>query len=122
MKTQRPVNLNLFPQPLAAIVSISHRITGVMLFVGVAFGLYALDMAMASPQGFAQAKAMLSEPFPAFILLGLMFVLMFHLIAGIKHLLLDFHIGDTYAAAHTSAIVVVVLSLVVTGLLGAMIW
>ena len=49
MKTDRPVNLNLlaFSFPLAAIVSITHRITGVILFVGVAFALYALDMAEA---------------------------------------------------------------------------
>ena len=122
MKTDRPVNLKLFPQPFAAIVSISHRITGVMLFVGVAFGLYALDMAMSSAEGFAAAKAMLAEPFPAFIMLGLLFVLTFHIFAGIKHLLLDFHIGDTYSAAQNSAIVVVVASVVVTGVLGAMIW
>ena len=46
MKTDRPVNLNLlaFSFPLAAIVSITHRVTGVILFVGVAFALYALDM------------------------------------------------------------------------------
>ena len=122
MKTDRPVNLKLFPQPFAAIVSISHRITGVMLFVGVAFGLYALDMAMSSAAGFAAAKEMLSQPFPAFIMLGLLFVLMFHLFAGIKHLLLDFHIGDTYSAAQNSAIVVVMAAVVATGVLGAMIW
>ena len=52
MKTDRPVNLNLlaFSFPLAAIVSITHRITGVVLFVGLAFALYALDLALASPE------------------------------------------------------------------------
>ena len=50
MKTDRPVNLNLFAFsfPLTAIVSITHRITGIILFGGVAFALYVLDMALAS--------------------------------------------------------------------------
>ena len=61
MKTDRPVNLNLlaFSFPLAAIVSITHRVTGVILFVGVAFALYALDMALASPEGFAAAQQLI---------------------------------------------------------------
>ena len=59
MKTDRPVNLNLlaFSFLLAAIVSITHRVTGVILFVGVAFALYALDMALASPEGFSRGAA-----------------------------------------------------------------
>ncbi len=122
MKTDRPVNLNLFPQPLAAIVSISHRITGGALFVGVAFALYALDMALSSPEGFRQAAEMIHQPFPAFVLFGLLFVLMFHIVAGVKHLLLDFHIGDTYAAAKNGAVAVIIISLLATAVLGAMLW
>ena len=59
MKTDRPVNLNLlaFSFPLAAIVSITHRITGVVLFVGLAFALYALDLALASPEEFCSCPA-----------------------------------------------------------------
>ena len=41
-----------FSFPLTAIVSITHRITGIILFGGVAFALYVLDMALASAQGF----------------------------------------------------------------------
>ena len=122
MKTDRPVNLQLFPQPFAAIVSSSHRITGVMLFVGVAFGLYALDLAMSSEAGFAEAQALIQKLLPAFILLGLMFVLIFHIFAGFKHLLLDFHIGDSYSAAQAGAITVVIASVLVTAGLGMLIW
>jgi succinate dehydrogenase / fumarate reductase cytochrome b subunit len=124
MKTDRPVNLNLFTisLPLAGIVSFTHRVTGAALFVGVAFGLYALDMALSSPAGFLQAAALLHEPFPKFILLGLLFVLTFHIVAGIKHLLLDFHIGDTTIAAKYNAIAVILVTLVITGVVGAQLW
>ena len=89
MKTDRPVNLNLlaFSFPLAAIVSITHRLTGVILFVGVAFALYTLDMALASPEGFAAAQQMIAQPLPKLILLGLIAGLAFHIACGPRILL-----------------------------------
>ncbi len=124
MKTDRPVNLNLFvfSWPLAAMVSITHRITGVVLVAGIAFGLYALDLALSSPVGFADAAALMAQPLPKFIMLALLFVLMFHIVAGIKHLLLDFHLGDTVAAAKYGALSVIVLTLAITATLGALLW
>jgi len=124
MKTDRPVNLNLFTisLPLAGVVSFTHRVTGMALFVGVAFGLYALDMALSSAAGFDAAAALIQEPFPKFILLGLLFVLTFHIVAGVKHLFMDFHVGDSLAAAKINAIVVIVVTLIITGTLGALLW
>ena len=124
MQSDRPVNLNLaaFSCPFAAVVSITHRITGVVLFVGVGFALYALQIALSGPEGFVEAGALLQAPFAKFIMLALVFVLLFHMFAGIKHLLLDFHIGDSIEAAKIGAIVVVILSFASTGLLGATLW
>ena len=97
MKTERPVNLALttFKYPLAAIVSITHRITGVLLFVGIAFLLYLLDQSLTSAQGLDHARAWLSLPLPKLLLTAVVATLIFHFVAGIKHLLLDFDIGDT---------------------------
>lgn len=124
MKTDRPVNLNIFTIrfPLAAIVSITHRITGAILFVGIAFGLYALQLALSSPQGFDAAVEVSRSGFGAVVLLGLLLAVVFHLVAGIKHLLLDFHLGDSLEAAQNGAIAVIILTLVITGVLGVMLW
>ncbi len=124
MKTDRPVNLNLFSMswPLAAIASITHRITGVVLFVGVAFALYALDMALGSPAGYAAAVALVHTPFGMLVFWGLLLALVYHMVAGVKHLLLDFHFGDSLQAAHASAIVVIVATIVITGIVGASLW
>ena len=108
--------------PLAGIVSFAHRITGVVLFFGIGFGLYALQMALSSPEGFAAATALLAEPLPKFIMLALIFVLTLHVLAGIKHLLLDFHVGDSLTAARLGAQIVVVLTVIVTAVLGALLW
>ena len=124
MKTDRPVNLNLAKMswPLAAITSITHRITGVVLFVGVAFSLYALDLALSSPAGFAESVQLLQQPLAMVIMLGLLLALVYHIVAGVKHLLLDFHLGDSLEAAQRSAIIVIVATIVITAVLGALLW
>ncbi|HEY6599036.1 MAG TPA: succinate dehydrogenase, cytochrome b556 subunit [Pseudomonadales bacterium] len=97
MKTDRPVNLALttIRLPLPALGSITHRITGVVLFGGIAFLLYLLDQSLTSEQGLEDARAMLALPLPKVVLTVVVATLIFHFVAGIKHLFLDFDIGDT---------------------------
>ncbi|MEH6650930.1 MAG: succinate dehydrogenase, cytochrome b556 subunit [Motiliproteus sp.] len=92
MNKTRPVNLDLrtIKQPLPAISSILHRITGIILFVGVAFMLYAFDLSLESEQGFNAIADMLSDNFfVKFIAWGLVSALLYHFFAGIKHLIMD---------------------------------
>lgn len=103
-KDHRPINVNpadlaRFRWPIAAVASITHRIAGVVLFVGVAFGLYALDISLSSEAGFDRLKAMIASPFGMFVTWGLLAALSYHFVAGIKHLLLDLEIGETLEGA-----------------------
>ena len=55
LHNKRPKHLNLIKikQPLPAVVSILHRISGVLLFFpGIPLFLYSLQMLLQSPQGF----------------------------------------------------------------------
>ncbi len=125
MKTDRPVNINPLTDyfwPFTAIVSITNRVLGIVLFVGVAFGLYLLDLALSSEAGFAQAQNFMSMTLVKLVVLFFIFSLTYHLVAGIKHLLLDFHIGDSFEAAQIGSAVVVVSSLLITGIIGLNIW
>ena len=124
MQTDRPVYLNPFKYrwPLAAIVSITHRVTGAVLFVGVGFGIYAMDLAVSSTAGYQEALVLMASPLAKLIMLGLIFVLIFHVVAGIKHLLLDFHIGDSLAAAKAGSIAVIIVTIVGTVAVGGALW
>ena len=124
MKTDRPVNLALwtFKYPLAAIASLTHRITGAVLFVGIALLLYLLELALASGQGFAEAKALLAQPLPKLIVFGVVATLIYHLVAGIKHLLLDFHVGDSLEGGHRAAQLTIAVSVVLIVVAGAWLW
>ena len=57
-----------------------------------------------------------------FILLGLIAALEFHILAGLKHILMDFHLGDSVAAARRGSVIVIVLTIISTGFIGAILW
>lgn len=124
MKTDRPVYLSLtqFRWPFAAIASITHRITGVLLFVGVAYLLWCLSLALESPAGFAQVSATLAEPLPKLMMLAVLAALAYHVFAGLKHLVMDFHFWDTLEAGRRASVAVFVLTGITVVLAGAWIW
>ena len=123
-KPARPVYLNLFQFrfPLAAIVSIMHRISGVALFVGMALLLDLLAMALESDAGFAEAAALISTlPVKLFIWLVLA-ALIYHLVAGIRHMLMDFHVGDTLQGGRLGSQMTIVISGALVVLAGVWLW
>ena len=119
MRTERPVFLSLSPGkmqfPVTAIASITHRLTGAGLFAAIAFLLWMLDLALSSEIGFAEAGRVMSQPMGKLVVLFILANLSYHLLAGVKHLLMDFHIGDSFEAASASSWTVFVLTgLIVT--------
>ena len=124
MNTERPVNLSLtkFSFPIMAIASITHRITGVLLFAGIAYLLWLLSLALDSPEGFSQATQVLAAPLPKLVLLAILAALLFHIFAGVKHMFMDFHLGDSLAAARLGSQVVFALTVVATVLAGVWLW
>lgn len=124
MNTERPVNLSLtkFSFPIMAIASITHRITGVLLFVGIAYLLWLLSLALDSAEGFNQAAQTLSAPLPKLVMLAIMAALLFHIFAGVKHMFMDFHLGDSLEAARLGSQLVFVLTVVATAMVGAWLW
>lgn len=121
---ERPINLDLtqFSFPLPALASITHRITGVILFGGLLFALYALDLSLSGPEGFAEVKALLAAPLGKLIAWALLSGLGYHFAAGLKHLFLDWDIGDTLAGAQLGARLVIVTAAVLSALAGAWLW
>mgnify|MGYP000630247475 CR=1 FL=1 len=124
MKDNRPVNLDLtkFSFPLPALTSIVHRVTGVALFVGMVFLLYALDLSLSSQEGFDSVKECLDSFIAKFIIWGVVSALLYHLVAGVKHLLMDAGIGETLEGGVLGAKLTIVISVVLIVLAGIWIW
>ena len=113
-----PSDLMAFAWPLSALASITHRIAGVLLFAGIAFGLYALDMSLSSAAGFDALKGMIHSPFGMLVTWGLLSALAYHFVAGIKHLLLDMEIADTLEGSKFAAQATMLVSAVLIVLAG----
>ncbi len=124
MKTERPVYLSLtqFGWPFTAIASIMHRVTGVALFVGIAYLLWLLDMALESSAGLAAAIYVLGTPLAKLTLIAVLAAFFYHLFAGIKHMFMDFGVGETFAAATRNSMVTFVLTAIATGMVGVWLW
>ncbi|MFY9178752.1 MAG: succinate dehydrogenase, cytochrome b556 subunit [Venatoribacter sp.] len=124
MNKNRPVNLDLlaFQFPLAAKASVVHRAAGIILFVAVAFMLYALDMSLASEQSFADLKGAFDNGVVKFITWGMLTALGYHFVAGIRHLLMDFGVADTKEGGKTTALLTIVLSAILSVLAGVWVW
>jgi succinate dehydrogenase / fumarate reductase cytochrome b subunit len=121
----RPVYLNLLAirQPLPAIVSILHRITGALLFaVGIPLLLWFIQRSLVSPDAFAAAMRPLASPLGKLVLLGLAWGYVYHLLAGLRHLALDLHAGIELAPARSSAAVLLVVSGLLLVVIAVRVW
>lgn len=124
MTRTRPKYLDLtkIRQPLPAVVSILHRISGFGLFLFLPFLLFLLQSSLVSPDSYVRYRATIEQPFVKLILIGLVWAYLHHLFAGIRFLALDLHIaGDLPQARNTSRLVLAV-SLVLTLILGVFLW
>jgi succinate dehydrogenase / fumarate reductase cytochrome b subunit len=124
VKSQRPVNLDLrtIKLPITAYTSILHRASGVILFIGLAIMLYALDKSLASEEGFAQVKACMTSPLAKLVIWGLLSALLYHLVAGVRHLVMDMGVGETLEGGKLGSQIVLAVSAVIIVLAGVWIW
>lgn len=121
----RPKHLNLakIKQPLPAIVSILHRVSGAAMFLfGIPLLLLLVNASLASSDTYAGLKEVIGSPLVKLILLGFVWAYLHHFCAGIRFLLLDIHWGAGLAAARQSSRAVLVVSLVLTVILGVRLW
>lgn len=124
MTSNRPVNLSLtqFKFPIAAIVSILHRISGVLLFLALPVLLYTLSHSLQSDDAFAQVVQYMRSPVALFFAWVILSATLFHLLAGIRHLMMDLGLGEGLKAGQFTAISVIVLTAIGAILMGVWLW
>ncbi|MBN9425857.1 MAG: succinate dehydrogenase, cytochrome b556 subunit [Burkholderiales bacterium] len=104
-----------YRMPSPAIVSILHRISGVLLFlVGLPFILYLFQQSLLSEISYENYRAIVSHWFAKLVLLALIWAYLHHLIAGLRFLFLDVHVGVDKPSARKSAAAVLIISLPLT--------
>jgi succinate dehydrogenase / fumarate reductase cytochrome b subunit len=106
--------LSNYRLPLAGIVSILHRISGFLMFALLPFVLYLLEQSLRSEISFAYYQGFVTYPLVKLIILALVWGYMQHFCAGVRHLVMDTHIGLDKVSARKSAAIVLVVSLFLT--------
>lgn len=121
---KRPVNLDIgtMKLPITAYASILHRISGVAIFAGVAVLLYLLDATLASEESFNQAMECMDSFLMSLVLWAIVSGVIYHSVAGVKHLLMDLGIGETLEGGQTGAKITIAVSVVLIFLAGLWIW
>ncbi|PKO83983.1 MAG: succinate dehydrogenase, cytochrome b556 subunit [Betaproteobacteria bacterium HGW-Betaproteobacteria-11] len=111
--------LNQIRQPLAAIASILHRLSGAGLFLMLPLLIWLLQLSLAtSTEDMTTFKAVKDCLAVRLILLGLVWAFLHHFCMGIRLLFIDMHIGVEKQASHTSAKAVFGISLTLTLIFG----
>jgi succinate dehydrogenase / fumarate reductase cytochrome b subunit len=125
LSKQKPVNLDLtsIRFPITAIVSILHRISGLLVFLAIPVLLWLLQQSLASADQFNQLRnyfnqSLLVRAVTWFILSAFIY----HLIAGIRHLLMDLGWGETLRGGRAGAIIVILSSIILALLVGVWLW
>ncbi len=125
MKKQRPVNLELqtIQFPVTAIASILHRVSGVITFVAVGILLWLLGTSLSSEEGFLRAAEIMDSFIVKFIVWGILVALTYHIVGGLRHLLMDFgYIEEDLAAGKRSANISFIITVVLSILAGVLVW
>lgn len=84
--------------------------------------LYLLELSLQSESGFALVQELLSNVLIKFIAWAVLAGLLYHLIAGMKHLLMDLGFGETLRGGFVGASITLALSAAAIIVAGVWIW
>jgi len=124
VKKKRPVNLDLntISFPPAAVASILHRVTGVAMFFALLFVIYAWATSVASIEGYNLIISMMDAWYGKVISIGTLSVLSYHIIGGIRHVIMDMGYWEELDSGNISAQIAMGLWVVLTIVLGVILW
>ena len=124
MNKKRPVNLDLstIKLPITGFASFFHRVSGILLFAGMAFLLWMLDSSLDSQESFAAVRDVSSNPICKFVLFVVLAGLANHMVMGIRHLIMDFGVGESLKGGQLGAKIAFVIAFASIALIGVWVW
>ena len=114
-KNRRPVFLDItrIDLPVTAVISITHRITGVLFFILMPLLVYLFDLSLSGPQGYDTVSDVLDHWAARLLIVILLWGFAHHFLAGIRYLLIDMDVGVGRESSRVTAWCVVAGDMVV---------
>jgi succinate dehydrogenase / fumarate reductase cytochrome b subunit len=106
--------LRTYRLPPAGLVSILHRLSGVLLFLMLPVLLWMFELSLKTESTYEQLRMTAGNMVIKLVLLAVIWAILHHLVAGIRYLALDLHIGIAKEPARRSALLVLAISLPLT--------
>ena len=117
---ERPIFLNLFKikLPLAGFISITHRISGIVFFLGFPLLVYVYQLLPVE----ADLLLFLNNIWVKLGIWSLVSLYVYHFFAGVRHMVADFGHDHSLETANKSAVAVLVLGVAFALYLGVVLW
>jgi len=116
------LNVFLMRLPLTAIVSILHRISGVLLFLFMPVILYFFQQSLLSQETFDLMKYYLSKGSIRLVIFCVVSLFLYHLIAGVRHIMMDYGIGEGHRSGLMGSRVVLFTFILISLVIGVCLW
>jgi succinate dehydrogenase / fumarate reductase cytochrome b subunit len=105
-----------------AIASILHRVSGVGVFFGIGVLLFLLQASLESQSSFELVRSNFESPGLKILVWLIVSGLIYHFIAGVKHLVMDWGFGEDLRSAHLASQVSIVMAAISSLLAGVWLW
>lgn len=92
------------------------------MLAGVLGLVWLLDATLSSPEGFASVQRCFASFGAKLVIWGILSALTYHLVAGIRHLIMDLGIGESLEGGRLGAKLVLVIAAVLISGLGVWLW
>ena len=107
-------HLQIYRWQISSLISITHRITGILNFLGLIFISAWISSAGIGENSFEYFSVFLKSFIGEFFLIGFTWSISYHLLSGIRHLFWDLGYGYEIKTANISGILVILSSLILT--------
>ena len=114
--TKRPLSphLQIYKPQITSILSISHRITGILLVLGLLCSFIFLVLLTLGENYYKIWLLFSNSIFGEIVLFGWLLALIFHMLNGIRHLFWDIGIGLSLNEAKWTGVIVCILTILLS--------
>ena len=116
MENKRPLSphIQIYRWHVSSLVSISHRITGIMNIIAITLICLWVSLTFISENNHEMINLFLSSKIGKFIILGLTWSFSFQILSEIRHLIMDLGYGFELKTSKITGLLVIFGSLILT--------
>ena len=116
MENKNPLSphLQIYRWHISSLVSISHRVTGIINFVAVIFICIWVSLLILGEENYTPINYLLDSIFGKFIILGFTWSFSFQILSEIRHLIMDLGYGFELKTTRITGLIVIFGSILLT--------